>query len=75
MIESDKSFLSHNGEQDFEASCDSCGKMENIDGAFWGDMIDELKSNGWVIYRYDEKWMHFCSKECYRKWLKKRKTS
>ena len=50
-------------------TCDFC-EIESgaIDDTFNG-CIEEIKEYGWIISKYDNEWLHFCSRECKQKFF------
>lgn len=53
-----------------ECECDKCGYSEIIDSNDYSEINRELKSNGWIIKKIDERWLEFCSEECFEKYKK-----
>jgi hypothetical protein len=45
----------------YEVSCDYCSEDIEIDsGGDWQDMINEIKTNGWLIGKINDEWKHMC---------------
>ena len=45
----------------FEIACDSCPEDIELDtGGDWGDLIKQLKDDGWKIRKEGEEWKHYC---------------
>ena len=47
---------------DFVVSCDQCSWEEFFDAEDWDwqDMIDEIKGDGWRVYKRSGEWRHDC---------------
>lgn len=54
-----------------EVYCDHCDESIMIDNTDYTYINQELKENGWLVRRINGRWYEFCSKECYRNFLKK----
>lgn len=56
------------GEDTFAASCDYCSEqVETFERTFIG-ALEELKRQGWIVVRKDDRWMHACP-NCHAKAL------
>jgi hypothetical protein len=53
----------------FEISCDSCpDESTESDASEWGDMMEEIKEEGWTNYKDDNgDWTNSCP-ACNEKW-------
>ena len=50
------------------ANCDKCGYEETFDACDWDwqDVVDEIKAEGWKIYKVRGEWRNMCP-DCRRK--------
>lgn len=58
----------------FKAStflCEECVSSVSYDGN-WVDSRKKAKKDGWLIKIRNKKFLHFCSKECWKRYLEKR---
>jgi hypothetical protein len=44
-----------------------------VDSTDFKDINEELRDNGWIIKNIDGEWCEFCSEECYKEYLNRRK--
>jgi hypothetical protein len=56
-----------------ECTCDECDYETTVDSTDFKDINQELRDNGWIIKNIDGEWCEFCSEECYKEYLNRRK--
>ncbi len=44
-------------------TCDKCGKSEEFNGDY-KYCTSEAKSQGWILFKRSDTWIHYCSKKC-----------
>lgn len=67
------------GEGTIECCCDNDGCPSEFECEFYDghpdfkECQDEMKLEGWLSRKIDDKWYDFCCEECYYQWIKKHK--
>lgn len=49
--------------------CDNCGERFETEDVSWAEHREEAKESGFICKKVDDRWMHFCSEECYYEYL------
>ena len=51
------------GIQKYDVNCDHCSYNWQFEVEDWGDLMTQMKDDGWTIRKKGEEWEHVCS-EC-----------